>query len=159
MSSDLMRKYATLTESVWQDIQAQREKESRGISAANLADVLWRRLESRYPDIVTRYGHEVVGDAVRNTAQFHAGAEELGSSDISIMLNQIMKEVEGRMNRENIDLDKNSELNPGMNEDEVFALAEQAGIKRRYNDPNELWCYSNQLVTFANLVAHSLKDK
>ena len=70
--------------------------ESTGISQQELADVLYNRLELRYPDAVTRYGHEVVGDTVLDVAGFHAGAEELGSSDISIMLREIMKELERR---------------------------------------------------------------
>jgi hypothetical protein len=67
---------------------------SEGISEQDLADVLFSRLEYRYPDIVRRYGMEVVGDAVSNVASFHAGAEELGSSDISIMIKQILKQLE-----------------------------------------------------------------
>jgi hypothetical protein len=70
-------------------------KESQdGISASDLADILYNRLEMRYPDIVTRYGHEVVGDAVMDVADFHAGSEELGTSDVSIMIRQILKKLE-----------------------------------------------------------------
>ena len=69
---------------------------NEGISSQELADVLFRRLEARYPDIVTNHGHEVVGDAVQNVASFHAGVEELGTSDIGIMLRQILKELEPR---------------------------------------------------------------
>lgn len=70
--------------------------ESGGISSQDLADVLFRRLEARYPDIVSNHGHEVVGDAVSDVASFHAGAEELGSSDIGIMLREILKQIEER---------------------------------------------------------------
>jgi hypothetical protein len=69
---------------------------NEGISQQDLADVLFRRLEARYPDIVTNHGHEVVGDAVSDVASFHAGAEELGSSDIGIMLREILKQLEPR---------------------------------------------------------------
>jgi hypothetical protein len=70
-------------------------KESQdGISASDLAEILYNRLEMRYPDIVTRYGHEVVGDAVMDVADFHAGAEELGTSDVGIMIRQILKKLE-----------------------------------------------------------------
>jgi hypothetical protein len=81
-------------EPVSKGIQFETELMSEGISQENLADVLYNRLEMRYPDIVTRYGHEVVGDAVMDVAGFHAGAEELGSSDINIMLRQIIKQLE-----------------------------------------------------------------
>jgi len=65
-----------------------------GISQADLADVLFNRLEMRYPDVVSRYGHEVVGNVVMDVAEFHAGAEELGTSDIGIMIREIIKKLE-----------------------------------------------------------------
>jgi len=65
-----------------------------GISQQDLANSLFFRLERLYPDIVSRYGHEVVGDAVMDVADFHAGAEELGTSDISVMVKQIIKRLE-----------------------------------------------------------------
>jgi hypothetical protein len=77
-------------------IQFEAELTNEGISEQDLADTLFYRLEARYPDIVTRYGHEVVGDAVLDVASFHAGAEELGSSDISIMIREILKRIESR---------------------------------------------------------------
>jgi hypothetical protein len=77
-------------------IQFEAELTNEGIGEQDLADTLFYRLEARYPDIVTRYGHEVVGDAVLDVASFHAGAEELGSSDISIMIREILKRIESR---------------------------------------------------------------
>lgn len=67
---------------------------NEGISAQDLADVLYNRLTMRYPDIVNRYGHEVVGDIVSDVASFHEGADELGSSDIGIMIRQIIRKLE-----------------------------------------------------------------
>ena len=45
---------------------------SEGISEQDLADVLFSRLEYRYPDIVRRYGMEVVGDT---TETFNAASQ------------------------------------------------------------------------------------
>jgi len=81
-------------ESVSKSTQFESELMSEGISQEELADVLFNRLEMRYPDIVTQYGHEVVGDAIMDVAGFHAGAEELGSSDISIMIREIIKKLD-----------------------------------------------------------------
>ena len=67
---------------------------NEGISAQDLADVLYNRLTMRYPDIVNRYGHEVVGDIISDVASFHEGAEELGSSDIGGMIRQIINKLE-----------------------------------------------------------------
>lgn len=71
-----------------------------GISQEDLADLLFHRLELRYPDVVKRYGHEVVGDIVLDVAGFHEGADELGTSDISIMLRQIMRKLEDYANEQ-----------------------------------------------------------
>ena len=68
--------------------------ETHGISAQDLADILFNRLITRYPDVVQQHGHERVGDAVDYVAQFHAGAEELGTSDIGIMVRQILKTLQ-----------------------------------------------------------------
>ena len=67
---------------------------NEGISAQDLADVLYNRLTMRYPDVVNRYGHEVVGDIISDVASFHEGAEELGTSDIGGMIRQIINKLE-----------------------------------------------------------------
>lgn len=67
---------------------------TEGISQEDLADSLMNRLQMRYPDILDKYGYDAVEDAVNDVASFHAGAEELGSSDISIMLKEIIKSLE-----------------------------------------------------------------
>ena len=43
--------------------------ETHGISAQDLADILFNRLITRYPDVVQQHGHERVGDAVDYVAQ------------------------------------------------------------------------------------------
>ena len=74
------------------------ENHDSGISAEDLANSIFHRLERMYPDIITKYGHEVVGDAVLNVAEFHAGAEEIGSSDISIMVKEVLRELGRKAN-------------------------------------------------------------
>ena len=59
-----------------------------------LANNIFRRLELRYPDVVSNYGHEVVGDAVNDTASFHGGAEEYGTSDIGGMVREVIQSLE-----------------------------------------------------------------
>lgn len=65
-----------------------------GISQDELANVLLHRLETRYPDVVSKYPPEAIESAAMDVARFHAGAEELGSSDINIMLRDIMRQLE-----------------------------------------------------------------
>ena len=73
------------------------ENHDSGISAEDLANSIFYRLERMYPDIVTKYGHEVVGDAVLNVAEFHSGAEEIGSSDIR-MVKEVLRELGRKAN-------------------------------------------------------------
>ena len=67
---------------------------SEGISQQDLADILCKRFEMRYPDVYSKYDYDTVYDVVDNVASFHAGAEELGSSDIGIMIREIIKQLE-----------------------------------------------------------------
>lgn len=73
----------------------EKQKLKEGISSEELADAIVYRLERQHPEVFSRYGDEVVGDVVADVADFHAGAEELGSSDLSIMVHQVMKQLEG----------------------------------------------------------------
>lgn len=67
---------------------------NEGISHEDLTQVLHNRLQFRYPDVIDKYGYDAVENAVSDVAEFHAGSEELGSSDISIMLREIIKSLE-----------------------------------------------------------------
>lgn len=87
------------------------KESTTGISTNDLADVLYNRLESRYPDVVSDYGHEVVGDAVLQVAEFYAGAEELGTSDIGIMVREIIKTLERGRGNDLSELNKSTKLN------------------------------------------------
>jgi len=69
-----------------------------GISQEELTNTLEYRLMQLYPDIVNRYGHEVVADAIMDTASFYAGATEIGTSDVSIMIKNILRKLESRSN-------------------------------------------------------------
>lgn len=70
------------------------KKVLEGISQEDLANVLCHRIEMRYPDIYKKYGYDKIYDAVDDVASFHAGAEELGSSDINIMIRQVFNRLE-----------------------------------------------------------------
>lgn len=67
--------------------------EESGISESDLADVLCNRILTRKPELLQQYGPSEVVQACESVAEFHAGAEELGSSDISIMLREVEREL------------------------------------------------------------------
>jgi hypothetical protein len=52
-----------------------------------------RRIELSYPDMFTKYGYDVVVEAVRDVADFVGNVEEIGSSDVSIWTNQVIREL------------------------------------------------------------------
>lgn len=65
------------------------------VTSADLANIIADRIEYRYPDLYTRYGLEVVGDAIQDIAEFHAGdLEELGTSDIGGMVREVIRRLE-----------------------------------------------------------------
>ena len=72
------------------------QDEQQGASSKDVANAIFNRIERSHPTLVQQYGHEVVGDAVEQVASFHAGTSELGSSDISIMVKQVVKDLESR---------------------------------------------------------------
>jgi hypothetical protein len=101
-----------------------------GISASDLADILYNRLEMRYPDIVSRYGHEVVGDVVMDVADFHEGAEELGTSDIGGMIRQIVSKLENY----NVDESKEQDYGP-----EYQAMVNRVGQLAKQGERKTVW--------------------
>ena len=67
--------------------------EETGISAGDLADILCNRILVRKPELLKDFGPSEVTQACESVAEFHAGAEELGSSDISIMIREVEREL------------------------------------------------------------------
>ena len=65
-----------------------------GASSQEVGDAIAYRISRQKPELITKYGVEALADAIDDVASFHAGAEELGTSDISIMVNQVVKNLE-----------------------------------------------------------------
>jgi hypothetical protein len=66
------------------------EEIHEGASSQDLQNAILYRVEMRHPDLVSKYGHEYVADKALDVASFYAGAEEIGSSDISAMVNHLV---------------------------------------------------------------------
>jgi hypothetical protein len=71
-----------------------------GTDTDDLANAIYYRLERQYPNIISRYGHEIVADAIMNVAEFHGGSDEIGTSDISIMCRQVVDQLKRHVNNE-----------------------------------------------------------
>lgn len=67
---------------------------TEGVSAQDLADTLAQRLESRHPEVFQRYAADTIADAAMQVADFHVGAEKLGTSDIGIMTREVLQQLE-----------------------------------------------------------------
>lgn len=89
----------------FKDIVKKINQLNEGISQQDLADAVYNRLERNHPDVITRHGMEVVGDTVLDVAKFHAGADDLGTSDIGILVREVL-------NRLGRDLSEQTEFNP-----------------------------------------------
>jgi hypothetical protein len=70
------------------------EEIHEGASSHDLQNAILYRVEMRYPELFSKYGHEYVADKALDVASFYAGAEEIGSSDMSAMVNHLVKTLE-----------------------------------------------------------------
>ena len=70
-------------------------EEAHGASVQDITDAITRRMMSNgvANKLLRAHGLDAVIDAISGVAYHHEGAEELGSSDISIMVKQVMQEL------------------------------------------------------------------
>jgi hypothetical protein len=73
---------------------------NEGISQTDLANAIYNRLERQHPDKISRHGAESVYNVVSDVAAFQAGAEEIGTSDISIMMREVLKKLDQGLDEE-----------------------------------------------------------
>ncbi len=59
----------------------------------DLVDFIFAELEQQFPDVVSKFGHEVVGDAIADTAVFYQDAED---DDIRAMVQQVVNTLQHR---------------------------------------------------------------
>jgi hypothetical protein len=70
------------------------EEIHEGASSHDLQNAILYRVEMRHPELFSKYGLEYVADKALDVASFYAGAEEIGSSDMSAMVNHLVKTLE-----------------------------------------------------------------
>jgi len=70
---------------------------SEGIDSEDLVRSIFARMEKRQTlkRLFNQYNNDQIVSAIRDVADMHAGAEELGSSDISAMVDQVYKQLDG----------------------------------------------------------------
>jgi len=64
--------------------------------ADDVADAIKRRIMNMddFSEMVRKYGVDVIVTAIEDEAEFHGDSDELGSSDISAMVNSVMRSLE-----------------------------------------------------------------
>ena len=76
------------------------------ISPIDLAEILFNSLQQKYPEAITRYGHEVVGDAVIDYAE---EADDIHSmSDVDMAVDEILEYLENYQGDRTNDLEPDS---------------------------------------------------
>mgnify|MGYP003346196067 CR=1 FL=1 len=76
------------------------------ISPIDLAEVLFRSLQQKYPEAITRYGHEVIGDAIIDYAE---EADDIHSmSDVDMAVDEILEYLENYQGDRTNDLEPDS---------------------------------------------------
>lgn len=109
----------TMSKNVAMQMLADDENIDDGISAEELKDVILNRMQqdmSTFLGYVKEYGPEAVLSAVEDEASFHAGTTELGTGDVSAMVNGV-KRLLGVTENKLYDLSMNEEYGP---EDDEF---------------------------------------
>jgi hypothetical protein len=68
-----------------------------GIDSEDLARTIFARMEKRktLKRLFNQYDNNQIVSAIRTVADMHAGAEDLGSGDISAMVDQVYKQLDG----------------------------------------------------------------
>lgn len=69
------------------------DEEQGGASAQAISDAIMHRLELRHPEVMRHENFGAVIDAVEDVADFHAGTTDLGSSDVSGMVRQVLRQL------------------------------------------------------------------
>jgi hypothetical protein len=93
LSTKQLKEHRRMIEAIRSELKALRE----GASVDDVQRAIINRIVVAHHDMLATYGPEKIMSASEEVAEFHAGAEELGTSDISIMV----KEVKDKLQREN----------------------------------------------------------
>jgi hypothetical protein len=64
------------------------------VSPIDLAEILFNAIEKKYPELITRYGHEVVGDAIMDRAEEETNVHSMG--EVAIIVDEIVEELKNR---------------------------------------------------------------
>ena len=77
--------------------------DEEGATLDELVDAISYRISRQHVDAIQKYGLDKMMSAITSVADFYVGTTELGSSDISIMVNAVLRELgEGDIKEESL---------------------------------------------------------
>lgn len=97
---DMEKVNKTLTKSLEKGMDVEINE---GASLQTIFNAIIHRIEHQMPELFTDYGVEQVAEAAKDVAEFHVGTEELGSSDISGMVNSVVRYLKHQELRKSLD--------------------------------------------------------
>jgi hypothetical protein len=89
LSPQQQKQHRRMVEAIRSELKALRE----GASAEDVQRAIINRIMVAHHDLLAKYGPQKIMDASMEVAEFHAGAEELGTSDISIMVKEVARNL------------------------------------------------------------------
>lgn len=72
--------------------QLDEQELAEAVGTLELADFLFKGLEQKFPKVVERYGHEVVGDAIMDVAEENQDVNSV--SDVDILIDDIIEKLQ-----------------------------------------------------------------
>ena len=129
------------------------EEIHEGASSQDLQNAILYRVEMRHPELFSKYGHEYVADKALDVASFYAGAEEIGSSDMSAMVKHLVdtlkREGENGLD-ENLDADQKrvGQLGPTEKVGPKGAVGKLVGANESVNESED------ELARILQMVKH-----
>lgn len=70
------------------------EQDESASNAEAVASAIYRRLDIVYPEVFKQYEPELIEYVVADVARSYQDLEELGSSDVSVIVTQVISELE-----------------------------------------------------------------
>lgn len=118
--------------------------ESDGASVEDIEGAIYRRINALHPTLNKKFSQNEIDEAVYNVACFHEGATELGSSDISIMVRQVLRSLENAQGEETFEGVANDALKsmgldfgPGNEEEDQKSFQQAFGRKAPHSPRSE----------------------
>lgn len=118
--------------------------ESDGASVEDIEGAIYRRINALHPTLNKKFSQNEIDEAVYNVACFHEGATELGSSDISIMVRQVLRSLENAQGEETFEGVANDALKsmgldfgPGNEEEDQKSFQQAFGRKAPHSPWSE----------------------